>query len=83
MDYMNKSINLKKKLRSKTFLVSMFSAILLLIQAVGNAFGVDLSVFSDKANEVFNALLTVLVIGGIVVDTGIHAYENNNVEDEE
>lgn len=80
---MNKPINLKKKLRSKTFLVSMFSAILLLIQAVGSAFGVDLSVFSDKANEVFNALLTVLVIGGIVVDTGIHAYENNNAEDEE
>lgn len=80
---MNKPINLKKKLRSKTFLVSMFSAILLLIQAVGSAFGVDLSVFSDKANEVFNALLTVLVIGGIVVDTGIHAYENNNAEDDE
>lgn len=80
---MNKPINIKKKLRSKTFLVSMFSAILLLVQTVGNTFGVDLSVFSNKANEVFNALLTVLVIGGIVVDTGIHAYENNNTEDDE
>lgn len=80
---MNKPINIKKKLRSKTFLVSMFSAILLLVQAVGSAFGVDLSVFSNKANEVFNALLTVLVIGGIVVDTGIHAYENTNAEDDE
>ena len=74
---MNKTINIKKKLRSKTFLVSMFSAVLLLVQTIGNAFGVDLSVFSDKANEIFNAVLTVLVIGGIVVDTGITAYENS------
>lgn len=80
---MNKPINIKKKLRSKTFLVSMFSAILLLVQTVGNAFSVDLSVFSDKANEIFNATLTILVICGIVVDTGIHAYENTNAEDDE
>lgn len=80
---MNKPINIKKKLRSKTFLVSMFSAILLLVQTVGNAFGVDLTVFSDKANEIFNATLTILVICGIVVDTGIHVYENTNAEDDE
>lgn len=80
---MNKTINIKKKLRSKTFLVSMFSAVLLLVQTIGNAFGVDLSVFSDKANEIFNAVLTVLVIGGIVVDTGITAYENSKDKDDE
>ncbi|MED2945506.1 phage holin [Bacillus swezeyi] len=64
---MNK-INWKVRLRKKTFLVTIFSATLLFVQSIAGAFGYDLTVFSAAITEKFNALLTLLVALGIVVD---------------
>ncbi|MEC1057776.1 phage holin [Bacillus subtilis] len=64
---MNK-INWKVRLKKKTFLVAIFSATLLFVQAIASAFGYDLTVFGDNLTEKFNALLTFLTAMGIIVD---------------
>ncbi|MCY8123305.1 phage holin, partial [Bacillus spizizenii] len=49
-------INWKVRLKKKTFLVAIFSATLLFVQAIASAFGYDLTVFGDDLTEKFNAL---------------------------
>lgn len=61
-------INWKVRLKNKTFLVSLFAALLLFVQTVASAFGVDITVYSEKVTQIFNALLGVLIILGVVVD---------------
>ncbi len=61
-------INWKVRLKKKTFLVTIFSATLLFVQAIASAFGYDLMVFGDNLTEKFNALLTFLTAMGIVID---------------
>lgn len=61
-------INWKVRLKKKTFLVAIFSATLLFVQAIAFAFGYDLTVFGDDLTEKFNALLTFLTAMGIIVD---------------
>ena len=61
-------INWKVRLRHKPFLVSLFAAILLLVQVVLEPFGIDTTIFNDQAHAIFNAALGVLVLLGIVVD---------------
>ncbi|QIW79958.1 phage holin [Bacillus tequilensis] len=61
-------INWKVRFKKKTFLVAIFSATLLFVQAIASAFGYDLTVLGDDLTEKFNALLTFLTAMGIVVD---------------
>ncbi|MCV0023354.1 phage holin [Bacillus sp. XT-2] len=61
-------INWKVRLKKKTFLVAIFSATLLFVQAIASAFGYDLTVLGDNLTEKFNALLTFLTAMGIIVD---------------
>ncbi|KAA6446740.1 phage holin [Bacillus swezeyi] len=61
-------INWKVRLKKKTFLVAIFSATLLFVQSIAAAFGYDLTVFGNELTEKFNALLTLLVTVGVVVD---------------
>ena len=61
-------IDWKTRLRNKTFLVALLSAILIAVQQIGNAFGYDLTLFSEKVTDIFNAVLTLLVVLGVVVD---------------
>ncbi|WP_307894472.1 phage holin [Bacillus swezeyi] len=61
-------INWKVRLKKKTFLVALFSATLLFVQSIAAAFGYDLTVFGNELTEKFNALLTLLVAVGVVVD---------------
>ncbi len=58
----------KTRFRNKTFLVSLFSAVLIAGQQIAGAFGYDFTLISEQATNIFNAVLTVLVVLGVVVD---------------
>jgi phi LC3 family holin len=55
-------MDLKARLRNKTFLVSLFSAILLLCQQLG------LNIFPENVSDIFNTILVILTVLGIVID---------------
>ena len=61
-------INWKVRFKNKPFLVALFSAVLLLVQQVGALFGVDTTFFNEQVTNIFNAVLYVLVILGVVID---------------
>ena len=62
-------MNWKVRLRNKPFLVSLFAFVLLLAQQVMAMFGYEMPVnVSDQITTVFNTLLGILVLLGIVVD---------------
>lgn len=58
----------KTRFRNKAFLVSLFSALLIAAQQIASAFGYDLTLISEQVTDSFNAVLTVLVVLGVVVD---------------
>ncbi|MBL4955203.1 phage holin [Neobacillus sp. YIM B02564] len=62
-------INWKVRLRQKHFLVGMFSAILLFVQTVAELCGFHISdTIGDKVTYIFNSVLGILTILGVVVD---------------
>lgn len=63
-------INWTVRIKNKTFWLAIIPAMLLLIQAVGNVFGLALNFDDLSANliAVVNAVFVVLAILGIVVD---------------
>lgn len=62
-------INWKVRLRQKPFLVALFSALVLFAQQLGAMFGYDLSnALGEDLTEVFNTLLLILSIMGVVID---------------
>ena len=63
-------INWKVRIKNKMFWVSLIPAIVLLIQAIAEVFGitVDLSGISGELLRVVEALFVVLAILGIVTD---------------
>lgn len=62
-------INWKVRLKNKPFLVSLFAAILLLVQEVAKIAGYEIPVeVSTQAETIFNTVLSVLVLSGVVVD---------------
>ena len=63
------NINWKVRFKNKPFLVSLFAGVLLLAQQVGGAFGFTMPVeISDQLTTIFNSILGLLVLLGIVVD---------------
>jgi phi LC3 family holin len=63
-------INWKIRIKNKNFWITLIPAVLLLIQAVAEVFGVelDLGALGDKLISVVNAAFVVLAILGIVTD---------------
>lgn len=63
-------LNLKVRLKNKTFWLTFIPAVLLLIQVVAAVFGytLDLGNLGDKLLAVVNAVFMVLAILGVVVD---------------
>lgn len=55
-------MDIKSRLRNKTFLVSLFSAVLLLCQQLG------LHIFPTYSADIFNTILVILTLLGIVID---------------
>ena len=66
------NINWKVRFKNKTFLVSLFSLVLLLVQQVASLFGFDTTVYNEQVTDLFNTVLAILVALGII----------NNVVDE-
>lgn len=65
------NINFKSRLRNKAFWVSMISALVLLAQQLG----VQLP---SNYSEIINAVLTILVMSGIVIDTSTPGINDQN-----
>lgn len=51
-----------KRLRNKTFVVSLISSILLLTQQLG------LDIFPSNITDIINTILVILTITGVVID---------------
>lgn len=61
-------INWKVRFKHKTFLVSFFALVLLLAQQVAVLFGFDTTIYNEQATDLFNTILAILVLLGVVVD---------------
>ena len=61
-------INWKVRLQHKPFLVALFALLLLLVQQVASVFGIDTTIYNEQATELFNTVLAILVLIGVVVD---------------
>lgn len=70
----------KTRIKSKTFWVTLIPAVIVLIQVVGNVFGLDLSNLtglSEQLIAVVNAVFVVLAILGVVVDPTTKGIKDN------
>lgn len=55
-------MDIKSRLRNKAFLMSLFSAILLLCQQLG------INIFPANVEDIFNTILLILTITGVIID---------------
>lgn len=73
----------KTRIRSKAFWVTLVPALVVLIQMIGNIFGLDMSKLtglSEQLIAVINALFVVLSILGIAVDPTTKGIKDNKEE---
>lgn len=61
-------INWSVRIKHKPFLVAAFSLLYLLVQQVAVLFGVEIAIYNEQITEIFNTVLSFLVLIGVVVD---------------
>ncbi|TDM15690.1 phage holin [Macrococcus bovicus] len=61
-------INWAIRFKKKTFLVALFSALLLFANQVAGILGYDISEYSKSADALFTTVLNILVLIGVVDD---------------
>ena len=61
-------MDIKKRLKNKPFLVALFAAAMMLLQTILEPIGIDVTLFNETITNIFNAVLAVLIILGVVVD---------------
>ena len=61
-------INWKVRFKHKPFLVALFSLVLILVQQVASFFGIDTTIYNEQITNLFNTVLSVLVLLGVVID---------------
>lgn len=61
-------INWKVRFKHKPFLVSLFALVMLLAQQVASFFGVDTTIYNNQITDLFNTVLAILVLLGVVSD---------------
>lgn len=74
------SMDWKARIKNKAFWVALIPAVIVLIQVVGNVFGLDLSKLtglSQQLIDVVNAVFVVLSILGVVVDPTTKGFKDN------
>lgn len=73
-------INWKVRIKNKNFWLAIIPAVILLIQAVGAVFGLNINFgeLADKLIAVVNAAFVVLAILGIVTDPTTHGMADSN-----
>lgn len=70
----------KARIKNKAFWIALVPAVIILIQVVGNVFGLDLSKLtglSQQLIDVVNAVFVVLSILGVVVDPTTVGFKDN------
>lgn len=70
----------KARIKNKAFWVALIPAVIVLIQVVGNVFGLDLSNLtglSQQLIDVVNAIFVVLSILGVVIDPTTNGIKDN------
>ena len=73
----------KTRIKNKAFWIALIPAVIVLIQVVGNIFGLDLSNLtglSQQLIDVVNAVFVVLSILGVVIDPTTKGIKDNNKE---
>jgi phi LC3 family holin len=70
------TLDLKARLRNKTFILSMLGAIVLLIQQLGFK-----NLIPSNLSDIINTILSILVMLGIVVDTSTKGVSDKVVQD--
>lgn len=71
-------INWKVRLYHKPFLVALFSLVLLFAQQVATLFGVDTTIYNEQATNLFNTVLAILVLLGVVSDPTTEGLSDSN-----
>lgn len=61
-------INWKIRFRKKSFITAFFSAIMLLVQQISHILGYDITGISTEITSIFNTVLGLLVLLGVVLD---------------
>ena len=70
----------KTRIKNKAFWIALIPAVIVLIQVVGNIFGLDLSNLtglSQQLIDVVNAVFVVLSILGVVIDPPTKGIKDN------
>lgn len=70
----------KTRIKNKAFWIALIPAVIVLIQVVGNVFGLDLSSLtglSQQLIDVVNAVFVVLSILGVVIDPTTKGIKDN------
>lgn len=73
----------KTRIRSKAFWITLVPAVVVLIQMIGNIFGLDMSKLTGLSEQligVINVLFVVLSILGIAVDPTTKGIKDNKEE---
>jgi len=61
-------INWKVRFKNKTFLLSLWALIIVLVQQIASIWGADITLFSAQVTNVVETVLTILALIGIVHD---------------
>lgn len=61
-------INWKVRFKHTPFLVALFALVMLLVQQVFSLFGIDTTIYNEQATDLFNTVLAILVLIGVVSD---------------
>lgn len=64
-------INWKIRFRKKSFITAFFSAVMLLAQQIAHVIGYDITAVSTEITAIFNSILGILVLLGVVLDPTI------------
>ncbi|MEK5215327.1 phage holin [Psychrobacillus sp. FSL H8-0487] len=61
-------INWKVRFKHKPFLIALFALVMLLVQQVASFFGFDTTIYNNQVTDLFNTVLAILVLLGVVSD---------------
>ena len=61
-------INWKVRFKHKPFLIALFALVMLLVQQVASFFGLDTTIYNEQVTDLFNTVLAILLLLGIVSD---------------
>lgn len=73
-------INWKVRIKNKAFWLAIIPAVILLIQAIAKAAGIEINLGDLQENllNIVNAVFSVLVILGVVVDPTTHGVSDSD-----